>query len=79
VIKLEEMPGNQVHSSLSIDAQLRIRDELHSVQVGLNLLRKEMLSGDFRGADLTYATIQHCLCRLSDDAVLATTRDAATS
>ena len=70
MLKLQEVTEKQVHSSLSIEAQLRIRDELHSVQVGLNLLRNEMLSGDFRGADLTYATIQHCLCRLSDDAVL---------
>jgi hypothetical protein len=67
-----------VHSSLSTEAQVRIRDELHSLQVGLNLLRSEMLSGDFRGADLTYATIQLCLRRLSNDAVLAPTHASIT-
>ena len=68
---LEYGSADHSQSSLSIEAQVRIRDELHSVQVGLNLLRNEMLSGDFRGADLTYSTLQHCLNRLSNDEVLA--------
>ena len=65
---------NGLHSeglyASSIEAKCRIRDELHSVQVGLNLLRQEMLSGDLEGADLTYATIEHCLNRLADDELL---------
>lgn len=66
-----ELPRAQSQPLLPLDAQLRIRDELHSVQVGLDLLRQEMLSGDYGGADLTYAAIEHCLRRLSNDAVLA--------
>lgn len=57
---------------LSIEAKCRLRDELHSVQVGLNLLRQEMLAGDLEGADLTYATIEDCLGRLADDELLCT-------
>lgn len=65
-------------ASISVEAQVRIRNELHSLQIGLNLLRDEMLSGDYRGADLTYGAIQHCLRRLSNDALLADTRSAVT-
>ena len=72
---VQAQPAQQ--ASLSVDAQLRIRDELHALQVGLNLLRDEMLAGDFRGADLTYATMQHCLGRLSADPALAKADDAA--
>jgi hypothetical protein len=74
VIRREESAPIHAHSRLAIEAQVRIRDELHAIQVGLNLLRSEMLSGDLHGADLTYATIQHCLCKLSNDAVLASAR-----
>lgn len=69
-----ELSRPQAQDLLPLDDQLRIRDELHSVQIGLDLLRQEMLSGDYSGADLTYAAIEHCLRRLSNDAVLATTR-----
>ncbi len=58
-------------TNLSIEAQLRIRDQLHALQVGLDLLRNEMLSGDFGGADFTYATLKHCLSQLSSDTLLA--------
>jgi len=60
---------------LSIEAKCRIRDELHSVQVGLNLLRQEMLAGDLDGADLTYATIEHCLSRLAEDELFCTSSE----
>ena len=63
--------SDSVPPTLSIEAQVRIRDELHSVQVGLYLLRNEMLSGDYHSADLTFATLQQCLGRLSNDEVLA--------
>ena len=63
-------------NGLSQEATLRIRDQLHSVQVGLNLLRQEMLAGDLQGADMTYATIQRCLLRLANDESLATAVDA---
>ena len=53
------------------EAKLRIREQLHSVQVGLNLLRKEMLAGDFHAADLTYATVVHCLEKISSEKLLA--------
>jgi hypothetical protein len=77
VVKQRKAPAER-NESLSIETQVRIRDELHSLQVGLNLLRDELLSGDLHGADLTYATIQHCLYRLSNDQVLAATRMTGT-
>jgi hypothetical protein len=67
----ENTARRQGQATLSIEAQVRIRDELHAVQVGLYLLRDEMLSGDYHSADLTYATLQQCLSRLSNDEVLA--------
>ncbi len=59
------------HRALSIEARLRIRGELHALQIGLDLLRAEMLSGDFHGADLTYATLRHCLTKLSNEKELS--------
>ena len=61
-------------SQNTMEARVRIREHLHSVQVGLNLLRNEMLAGDLSGADLTYATIVHCLGKISQDELLATDR-----
>jgi hypothetical protein len=75
VVKEQDAPADRDEATLSIETQVRIRDQLHSLQVGLNLLRDELLSGDLHGADLTYATIQHCLYRLSHDRALAGTQE----
>ena len=73
VSKRGEMSSGAERHPLSIEAKLRIREELHSVQIGLNLLQQEIISGDLEGADLTYATIQQCMSRLADDELLRMT------
>lgn len=62
--------GNEEESN-STEAQIRIREQLHSVQIGLDLLRREMLAGKFRSAEDTYSTIVQCLGKISNDDLLA--------
>lgn len=72
-----DAPCATAHSTLSLADQTRLRDELHSLQIGLRLLREEIAAGDHRGTHTTFDTLDRCLQRLANDPLLAATRASA--